>query len=431
MNFFDVKNIFRSLQYYNFRLYFIGQSISFVGTWIQRLAIPWLVYRLTDSPFLLGLVSFAGQIPTFLFSPLAGVWVDRWNKYNTLLITQILAMIQALLIFLLYILNFLNIWEIIILSILLAIINAFEIPLRQAFMVELVDKKEDLGNAVALHSLMVNIARLLGPSLAGILISLTNEGICFLVNAISYIFAVIFLLRMRIINKKDKEKKEPVSVIEDMKEGFSYVFGFSPLRYSILLLALISLVGMPYTILMPIFASKILRGNAYTFGFLMAGSGIGALIAGFYLASRKTVLGLGKIIAFSSIIFGIGLIFFSLSRNFSLSFLLMIMTGLGMILSMAGINTLLQTIAEDDKRGRVMSFYTMAFIGITPLGSLLAGSLADRIGAPSTLLIFGIFVLIGGIYYISKLSEIRRFICPLYVKLGIISKIPDDFSSCY
>ncbi|MEO0097763.1 MAG: MFS transporter [candidate division WOR-3 bacterium] len=383
MNFLSIKNIFRSLRYYNFRLYFSGQSISLVGTWIQRLAMPWLVYRLTNSPFLLGAVGFVGQVPTFLFTPFAGVLVDRWNKYHTLVITQILAMFQALLIFFLYILKILTIWQIFILSIFLAVINAFDMPLRQAFIVELIDKKEDLGNAIALNSLMVNMARLLGPSLAGVLISLTNEGICFLVNAISYIFVIIFLLKMEIVNDKIENKKEFLSLFKDLKEGFRYVFGFPPLRYIILLLALISLVGMPYTILMPIFASKILHGNAYTFGFLMAGSGIGALIAGLYLASRKTVLGLGRILAFSPIIFGCGLILFSLSRNFLLSFLMMIVTGFGMILNMTGSNTLLQTIIEDDKRGRVMSFYTMAFIGIAPFGSLLAGTLASIIGAPN------------------------------------------------
>ncbi len=393
--------------------------------------MPWLVYRLTNSPFLLGAVGFVGQVPTFLFTPFAGVLVDRWNKYQTLIITQVLAMIQALIIFFLYILKVLNIWQIFILSIFLAIINAFDMPLRQAFIIELIDNKEDLGNAIALNSLMVNMARLLGPSLAGILISLTNEGICFLVNAISYIFVIIFLLKMKISNNRRENKKEFLSLFKDLKEGFLYVFGFPPLRYIILLLALISLVGMPYTILMPIFASKILHGNAYTFGFLMAGSGIGALIAGLYLASRKTVLGLGRILAFSPIIFGLGLILFSLSRNFLLSFLMMIVTGFGMILNMTGSNTLLQTITEDDKRGRVMSFYTMAFIGIAPFGSLLAGTLASIIGAPNTLLFGGICAIIGGILFALKLPEIRRLVRPIYLKLGIISEIPNNLPSSH
>jgi len=393
--------------------------------------MPWLVYRLTNSPFLLGAVGFVGQVPTFLFTPFAGVLVDRWNKYQTLIITQVLAMIQALIIFFLYILKVLNIWQIFILSIFLAIINAFDMPLRQAFIIELIDNKEDLGNAIALNSLMVNMARLLGPSLAGILISLTNEGICFLVNAISYIFVIIFLLKMKISNNRRENKKEFLSLFKDLKEGFLYVFGFPPLRYIILLLALISLVGMPYTILMPIFASKILHGNAYTFGFLMAGSGIGALIAGLYLASRKTVLGLGRILAFSPIIFGLGLILFSLSRNFLLSFLMMIVTGFGMILNMTGSNTLLQTITEDDKRGRVMSFYTMAFIGIAPFGSLLAGTLASIIGAPNTLLFGGICAIIGGILFTLKLPEIRRLVRPIYLKLGIISEIPNNLPSSH
>lgn len=416
----NTKILFRSFHYPNFRLYFQGQSISLIGTWIQATAMPWLVYYLTNSTFLLGFVGFAGQIPTFLLGPFAGVWVDRWNKYRALIITQLLLMLQALAIALLYFSKLVHIWNLILLSVFMGCVNAFDMPLRQSFLVELIEKKEDLTNAIALNSSMVNVARLIGPSIAGVLISATNEGICFLVNAISFIFVVASLLRMKIpVHKKPSPYKNKL-ILKDLKEGITYVFGFPPLRNIILLLALVSLTGMPYTVLMPVFATKILHGGSHTFGFLMAASGVGALIGALYLASRKSVLGLGRIIPLSVGLFGAGLIAFSLSRNFIFSVIILHFTGLGMILNMASSNTILQTIADDDKRGRVMSFYTIAFIGMAPFGSLLAGSLASAIGAPLTLFIGGICCIIGAILFARKLNYIRSFIRPIYMRLGII-----------
>jgi MFS family permease len=412
------KEIFRSLQYRNYRLFFSGQSISLVGTWVQRIATPWLVYHLTDSVFLLGVVGFAGQIPTFLLAPFAGVYTDRWNKYYILIGTQIAAMIQALILALLYFTAVIEVWHLIVLSMILGIINAFDVPARQSLIVNMVDKKEDLGNAIALNSSMVNGARLVGPSIAGLLIAIAGEGVCFLINGISYIFVIAFLLMMKVNLSNEKKINNPL--IKELKEGFKYTFGFAPIKYIILLLAIVSLMGMSYTVLMPVFAKEILHGGSHTFGFLMGASGLGALIGALYMASRKNVVGLDKIIPYASIIFGLGLIVFSFSRFFWLSFLMLIISGFGMMLQMASSNTILQTIVDDDKRGRVMSFYTMAFMGTAPFGSFLAGSLAKTFGAPITILIGGISCILGAFLFTKKLPEIKNAILPIYTKLGFI-----------
>jgi MFS family permease len=322
---------------------------------MQRIALPWLVYRLSGSPFLLGVVGFAGQIPASLLAPFAGVLIDRWNRHHILVATQILAMIQALALAFLFFIGALEVWHIILLGIFLGVINAFDMPARQSFVVEMVENREDLGNAIALNSSMVNGARLLGPSIAGALIAATGEGICFLLNGLSYLFVIVSLLMMKVTPRKVKNRD--TQVLQGLKEGFSYAFGFAPVRAIILLLGLVSLMGMPYTVLIPVFVKEILHGGSHTFGFLMGASGVGALIGAFYLASRKSVLGLGKIIPLSAAVFGLGLIAFSLSRLFLLSLVLMLITGFGMIMQMASSNTILQTIVDDDKRGRVMSFY--------------------------------------------------------------------------
>jgi len=378
-----LSSIVRSLHYRNFRLFFYGQSISLIGTWIQRITVPWLVYRLTGSVFLLGMVGFAGQIPTFIMSPFAGVLIDRWNRHKILIVTQVLALIQALVLAFLFYGKSISVWHIGILSVFLGIINAFDMPARQSFVVDMIEKKEDLGNAIALNSSMVNSARLIGPSIAGVLISLTGEGMCFMINAISYIFVIAFLLMMKI--KPRKIEVQDVKAFQKFKEGFSYTFGFIPIRYIIFLLALVSLMGMPYTVLMPVFAKTILHGGSHTFGFLMGASGIGALMGAIYMASRKNAAGLESFIPWFAAIFGFGLITFSLSHYFILSMFLMLITGFGMLMQMTSSNTILQTIVDDDKRGRVMSFYTMAFMGTAPFGSLLAGALASKVGAPTTL----------------------------------------------
>jgi len=418
---FGLSNIVRSLRYRNYRLFFYGQSISLIGTWIQRITVPWLVYRLTGSVFLLGLVGFAGQIPTFLVSPFAGVLIDRWNRHKILVITQILALIQALVLALLFYEKSISVWHIAILSVFLGIINAFDMPARQSFVVDMIEKKEDLGNAIALNSSMVNSARLIGPSIAGILISLTGEGMCFMINAISYVFVIAFLLMMKITPRKIEV--QDTNAFQKFKEGFTYTFGSLPIRYIILLLALVSLMGMPYTVLMPVFAKTILHGGSHTFGFLMGATGVGALMGAVYMASRRSAAGLEKFIPWFAGIFGLGLILFSLSTNFILSMFLLLITGFGMLMQMTSSNTILQTIVDDDKRGRVMSFYTMAFMGTAPFGSLLAGALASKVGAPNTLFIGGVACILGAILFMRKLPEIKRTIRPIYIGLGILPEI--------
>jgi MFS family permease len=413
--------IFRSLKYRNYRLFFSGQSISLVGTWMQRIAMPWLVYNITGSVFLLGVVGFAGQIPTFLLAPVAGVLTDRWNRYHVLVATQIFAMLQAMILTWLFFAGTIEIWHIILLSVILGCISAFDVPARQSFVIELVEKKEDLGNAIALNSLMFNGARIIGPSIAGILLASAGEGICFMLNGLSYVFVIISLLLMKIVPREANDKS--THIFKDLKEGLSYTFGFAPIKYVILLLGLVSLMGMPYSVLMPVFAKEILHGNSNTYGFLMGAAGLGAMIGALYLASRKTILKLGGIIPISTFIFGFGLILFSLSRFYILSIILMIITGFGMMLQNASSNTVLQTITDDDKRGRVMSFYTVAIMGTAPFSSLLAGGLAKIIGPPNTIIFGAVCCIIGAFIFFRKLPELKKRARPVYVKMGIIPEV--------
>jgi MFS family permease len=412
----------RALSHRNYKLFFSGQSISLIGTWMTRIATSWLVYRLTGSALLLGVVGFAGQIPSFLLAPFAGVLVDRWNRHRLLIATQVLALLQSLALAILALTGVVQIWHVILLSVLQGLINAFDMPARQAFVVEMVERREDLANAIALNSSMVNAARLLGPSIGGVIIAAVGEGWCFMLDAISYLAVIASLLAMKITPRMTKQIKE-AKMLQQLREGWKYTSGFAPIRKVLLLLALVSLVGMPYTVLMPVFANEILHGGPNTLGLLMAASGVGALIGALLLAARKSVLGLGKFIPLMAGAFGAGLIAFSFSRSLWLSLLLMIVTGLGFMVQMAASNTVLQTIVEEDKRGRVMSFYTMAFMGTAPFGSLLAGSVADRIGAPHTLLIGGLGCIIGALWFATSLPALRQDVRPIYVKIGILPEM--------
>jgi MFS family permease len=417
----SLKSIVRSLRHRNFRLFFSGQSISLIGTWMQRIALGWLVYRMTNSAFLLGLVGFAGQIPTFLFASFAGVLADRRNRHRILIITQTLAMIQALVLSFLVMFHLIKIWHVIVLSIVLGIINAFDMPTRQSFLVEMVEEKKDLGNAIAINSSMVNLARLLGPSAAGLLIAAFGEGTCFLINAISYMAVIVSLLLMKIEPKNVKPRNS--KVWQELKEGFRYAAGFAPIRDILLIFALVNLVGMPYMVLMPVFAKDVLHGGPSALGFLMGSTGLGALGGAVFLASRRSVLGLGKMIPIAATIFGSALIVFSFSRLLFFSLPLMLLTGTGQMILMATSNTLLQTLVDDDKRGRVMSFYTMAFMGATPVGSLIAGFLASKIGAPWTVFIGGLICIFGAFFFAKRLPILRELVRPIYVKMGIIPEI--------
>jgi MFS family permease len=403
----------RALAHRNYRLFFAGQSISLIGTWMQQIAVNWLTFRLTHSAFLLGVVGFTSRIPTFVFASLAGVLADRWNRHRILVFTQTLSMIQAFILAFLVITDRIVIWQIISLSLFLGLINAMDIPSRQSFVVDMVEKKEDLANAIALNSSMVNGARLIGPSIAGILIATGGEGVCFLINGISFLAVILSLLAMR-INQNRNTESQSVMVWEGLKEGFTYAFGFKPIRYVLFLLALVSLMGMPYMVLMPIFAKDILHGGPHTLGFLMAASGSGALAGAIYLSWREDVMGLEKVILIGSTLFGIGLIIFSLSQTFWFSMIFLIITGFGMMIQMTSSNTFLQSITEEDKRGRVMSFYTMAFMGMVPFGSLLGGGLASKMGAQGTVMTGGITCILGAIVFAKKLplmsKRVRRSI---------------------
>jgi MFS family permease len=415
------KQTFRALRHRNYRIFFTGQIISLTGTWMQQVAMSWLVYRLTNSVFLLGIVGFLSQLPAFVLIPFAGVIADRHNRQRILIVTQTSAMVQALILSLLIFTHYIKVWHIVTLSVFLGAVNSFDIPVRQAFTIEMIEKKEDLGNAIALNSSMVNIARLIGPSLAGIIIAAFGEGPCFLLNALSYVAVIVSLLLMKIAEKEKKLFHPPV--LHGLKEGFVYAFKFTPIRYILFLLGLVSLTGVPYQVLMPVFAKDIFHGGPKTLGFLVSMAGVGALIGAIYLAGRKSVLGLNKIIAISAFIFGLGIMIFSQSKVlwFSMSFICI--AAFAMMVHMAASNTILQTIVEEDKRGRIMSLYTMAFMGIVPFGSLLAGGLASTVGAPNTLFIGGICCISGAFIFLRKLPSINESVRPIYIKKGIIQEV--------
>lgn len=416
--------VLRALNSRNYRLFFAGQSISLIGSWMTRLATSWLVYRLTGSALLLGIVGFAGQIPTFLLGPFAGVIVDKMDRRSLLVGTQALAMLQSLVLAALTLTNRITYHELLFLGAFQGIINAFDTPGRQSFVIQMVDKREDLSNAIALNSSMVNGARLIGPTLAGIVIAKTGEGWCFLIDGVSYIAVIISLLLMivpRAAAGAPDRRKPPVR--DQLAEGWQYVIRFTPIRNILLLLSLVSIVGMPYTILMPVFATRILHGGPNTLGQLMAATGVGALAGALYLASRKSVVGLGKLIPRMTCLFGAGLIAFSFSHSFLLSLCLMPIIGFGFMVQMASSNTLLQTIVDEDKRGRVMSFYAMAFLGTAPFGSLLGGALASRIGAPFTVAIGGVGCLLGASAFMYYLPTFRQVLHPIYVRMGLVPAI--------
>jgi MFS family permease len=413
--------VVRALRHRNYRLFFGGQGISLIGTWMTRVATGWLVYRLTGSAFLLGLVSFASQIPILFLGPFAGVWVDRWNRHRVLVVTQTLSMLQSLALGALALAKVITVNEVILLNLFQGAVNAFDMPARQAFVIEMVENAEDLGNAIALNSSLVNAARLIGPSVAGVVIALAGEGCCFMIDAFSYLAVIASLLAM-VVTARPREHAHK-SVLSELREGWSYIRGFRPIWWILLLLALISLVGMPYTALMPIFAGRILHGGANTLGFLMAATGVGALIGAVRLAARPSVLGLGRVIPMTAAGFGASLIAFSMSRHQWLSMLILIVTGFCFMQQMAASNTILQTIVEDKKRGRVMSFYSIAFQGVAPFGSLIAGAAASRIGAPLTLMIGGAICIAGAGLFASQLPVLRRLIRPIYIRMGVIPEV--------
>ena len=394
---------------------------------MQAIAMSWLVYRLTNSVFLLGLVGFSSQIPMFILGPFAGVMVDRLNRHRILILTQTLSMILALILAVLTLSGVVNVWQVILLGFILGCVNSLDIPARQSFVIDMVERKDNLANAISLNSLMFNSARLIGPSIAGIVIMFTGEGVCFLINALSFLAVIVALMMMKVEIRKVEDIKR--DVLADLKEGFKYAYDFLPIRYILMLLGMISLAGMSYVVLMPVFARDILHGGPSTFGFLMASAGTGAILATLYLASRKTVVGLGRLIPIFGTIFSIGIIAFSMSRTVSLSLFILGFAGFGFMAHMAASNIILQTVVDDDKRGRVMSLYAMAFMGTTPFGSLLAGALASRIGATNTLIAGGVVCILASAFFASKLPLIKKAIHPIYRKIGIIPEIDSGINA--
>ena len=408
----------RALQHRNYRLFFSGQSVSLIGTWITRIATSWLVYRLTGSALLLGIVGCCGQIPTLVLAPFAGVMVDRWNRHRLLVATQVLSMLQSLALAVLTLAGVITVTEILVLQVMQGIINSFDTPARQAFVIEMVEHRTDLPNAIALNSSMVTGSRIIGPTIGGVLIAAFGEGWCFMVDAISYIAVIVSLLAMRVTIE---HRKSATRLLDEMRDGVRYVWGFVPARTVLLLLALVSTMGMPYMVLMPAVASDILHGGPHTLGFLMTASGVGALIGALYLATRASVLGLGRAIAIAAITFGVGLAAFAFSHVLWLSLLLLPIVGGGFMVETAATNTILQTIVEERLRGRVMAFYAMAFLGTAPIGSLVAGVVADRIGVPWTIFVGGVACMAAGVWFWLQLPALRAKIRPIYVERGIIA----------
>lgn len=408
----------RALRHRNFKLFFFGQTISVIGNWMTRLATTWLVYHLTHSALLLGVVSFAGQIVSFALGPFAGVWVERLTRRKLLLGTQAAAAVQSLALAALTLAHVITLWEIIVLTALQGLINAFDMPGRQSFLVQMIEDRNDLSNAIAINSSMANGARLIGPAIAGLVIAAVGEGWCFLIDGISYFAVIVSLLLMR-IRPLDIQRKK-ASMFEQMREGWDYVRTFRPVRSILLLFSLTGLMGYSYSVLMPIFAAQVLHGGAATLGWLMGASGVGALVSALSLAFRKSIVGLTRMLQISAAILGGALICFGLSHTLWLSLVLMIFVGFGLIQVAAVSNTIIQLLVPEDKRARAMSYYTMAFFGSATFGSLLAGMLAHRIGAPHTVMVTGTFCVASALWFTLELPKIRAIMRPLYREMGLL-----------
>lgn len=396
---------FRALKSPNFKLFFYGQIVSLLGTFIQNLALGWLIYRLTDSPFLLGVIGFAGQIPSLVLTPFAGVFADRLNRRKVLVTTQTISMVMAFLLTFLFFTDRIEIWHIIAISIVNGMSLAFDTPFRHAFLVEMVGNKDLLPNAIALNSTLINSARFVGPTVGGFLIAWFGEGFCFLINGVSFLAVIGSLMAMKVIPLN--RGKHRGSIMFEMVEGFKYSFNFKPIRYLILFVVAMGFFGLPFQVFLPVFAKDILHGDSQMLGYLTGSMGAGALLGAFYLASQKGVSGIPKSILYTSFAASFGLIAFSLSNNPILSIILIFFTGFGMIAQFAATNTLLQHIVDDDKRGRVVALYGMSFMGITPLGSLLLGSVSPWAGVQITLVASGVFCLLAALIYFKRLPIIQ------------------------
>jgi MFS family permease len=412
---------FRALGYRNYRLFMVGQGVSLIGTWMQQTGIQWLVYDMTHSPVMLGGVLFFGQIPAFFLAPFAGVLSDRLDRRRTLFVTQAVAMTQAIVLVLLMWTGHIEIWQIIVLSAVLGVVNAFDMPTRQAFLIDMAPNRADLPNAIALNSSMVNLSRLIGPLLGGLLIAWGGVLACFEANALSYVAVIVALSAMRDLPVRPSRANGPM--FRGLVEGFAYAFGFAPIRALLLMVAMTSVFGISVMTLLPVFAKDVLNGDSRLFGYLSGASGVGSLAAALYLASLTTVVGLGRKIAWAAIGMGASSIAFSASRTEALSLGILVLFGFSFMLLLAGCNTLLQTVVDDDKRGRVMSLYTMAFMGTVPLGSLLAGALASSLGAPMAAQASGAACIAGALLFAWRLPRLRRQVQPIYERAGLAPRV--------
>ncbi len=413
------KFMVRAFRSRNYRLFFAGQLVSLIGSWLAQVAMSWLVYELTGSKALLGIVAFSSQIPAFFLTPWAGVLVDRWNLRRTLITTQTLAMCQAFTVAALALTGLIRPTHIILLAIAQGMITAFDMPTRQSFVVKIVDRREDLANAIALNSTMFNASRLLGPAVAGVLISLIGVGPCFLLDGCSYAAVITSLVAIKVIEPVNHRTTKRIWA--EFREGFNYVVSSLPIRSLLVQLGLISFLATPYTILLPVFAKDVYGGGPMALGALTSSVGFGALMGGLRLASRRSVLGLGKWLAIGAIMMGVSLVVFSFSSSIYLGALCLACCGFAQITQMAGGNTLLQTIIDDDKRGRVMSFHAMAFMGMMPLGSLLGGSVASTaIGATGTVAAGGVCCILLGSWFATRLPRLREAVRPIYMQRGVL-----------
>src|SRR5262245_33219514 len=418
LKFFSSSPLWRSLRHRNYRLYLTGQLVSVCGTWMQQVALSWLVYRQTGSATLLGVVGFASQIPILLLGPIGGAVNDRYQSHRVAVWTQCGALAQALVLALLTLSGWILPLHIILLGTALGIVYAFDMPARQALVHQLVDP-EDLSNAVALNSSMINAARIVGLALAGVVVARFGEGICFIINAVSYVATITALLMMR-FDKAPRRHATTTSIGRSLVEGYRYVIATAPIRDLLILLGVVGVMGMPYMTLMPVFAAQVHRSGADTLGLMFGAVGLGALFGALFLARRKNIIGLGRVIVFATVGFGAGLVWFTIAPVFWLSLLLLVVVGYGWMVLIAASNTALQTLADNHMRGRVMSLFTMMLVGMAPFGSLLAGWAADQVGAPPVVAIGGGFCTLAGIVFARQLPRLREAAKPILAARGII-----------
>ena len=409
----------RAFRYKNYRLFFGGQIVSLVGSWMTITATSWLVYRLTGSAKMLGLVGFAGQLPSVVLTPLAGLAVDRWNQHRLLMATQVLSMLQSFALAALVFSGHMTIPALIALNVFQGLINAFDMPCRQSFVISLIENREDLSNAIALNSSMLNLARIAGPAAAGLVIAAAGEGWCFVIDGLSFLAVLFALAAMRVAARAPRPARS-TGARGEFKEGWHYVAGSIPIRTIMGLLAAVCLLGVPYAVLLPIFAGKILRGGPHMLGLLMTSSGAGALLAALWLASLRSIMSLGRALLIATSGFGAALMAFGFCRVPWLSCAFLVVAGFGFMLLMAASNTIVQTIVDEDKRGRVMSFLMLAVLGTAPLGSLAVGAVADRIGAPSTIILEGACCLLIALWFSRKLDGFHAAVHPIYARMGLM-----------